>query len=209
MAATYTLYYAPGTCALAAHLALEIAGAHYDTVRLDFRQQQQRSPEYLRVNPKGRVPALATPQGVLTETPALLQFIAGAHPQADLAPADAFGLAKMNEFNSYLGSTVHVNHAHRGRGYRWVDPDDTAALEAMKKKVPQTMAESFALIEEQMLQGPWVLGGRMSTSDLYLFTIARWLEGDGVDVQRFPRVADHMQRLEALPAVRKVLAEHA
>lgn len=209
MASTLTLYYAPGTCALAAHLALELAGARYDTVRLDFRQQQQRSPEYLRINPKGRVPALATPQGVLTETPALLQFIAQSHPQAGLAPEDAFGLAKMNEFNSYLSSTVHVNHAHKGRGYRWVDPEDTGALEAMKKKVPQTMAESFALIEEQMLQGPWVLGERMSTSDLYLFTIARWLEGDGVDVQRFPRVADHMQRVDALPAVRAVLAEHA
>lgn len=209
MASTLTLYYAPGTCALAAHLALELAGARYDTVRLDFRQQQQRSPEYLRINPKGRVPALATPQGVLTETPALLQFIAQSHPQAGLAPNDAFGLAKMNEFNSYLSSTVHVNHAHKGRGYRWVDPEDTGALEAMKKKVPQTMAESFALIEEQMLQGPWVLGERMSTSDLYLFTIARWLEGDGVDVQRFPRVADHMQRVDALPAVRAVLAEHA
>lgn len=209
MASTLTLYYAPGTCALAAHLALELAGARYDTVRLDFRQQQQRSPEYLRINPKGRVPALATPQGVLTETPALLQFIAQSHPQAGLAPDDPFGLAKMNEFNSYLSSTVHVNHAHKGRGYRWVDPEDTGALEAMKKKVPQTMAESFALIEEQMLQGPWVLGERMSTSDLYLFTIARWLEGDGVDVQRFPRVADHMQRVDALPAVRAVLAEHA
>lgn len=209
MASTLTLYYAPGTCALAAHLALQLAGARYDTVRLDFRQQQQRSPEYLRINPKGRVPALATPQGVLTETPALLQFIAQSHPQAGLAPNDAFGLAKMNEFNSYLSSTVHVNHAHKGRGYRWVDPEDTGALEAMKKKVPQTMAESFALIEEQMLQGPWVLGERMSTSDLYLFTIARWLEGDGVDVQRFPRVADHMQRVDALPAVRAVLAEHA
>lgn len=209
MAATLTLYFAPGTCALAAHLALELAGARYETVRLDFRQQQQRSPEYLRVNPKGRVPALATPQGVLTETPALLQFIAQSHPQAGLAPQDAFALAKMNEFNSYLASTVHVNHAHKGRGYRWVDAEDSAALEAMKKKVPQTMAECFTLIEEQMLQGPWVLGERMSTSDLYLFTIARWLEGDGVDVQRFPRVAELVKRMEAIPGVRSVLAEHA
>jgi glutathione S-transferase len=201
-----TFYYAPASCSLASHLALEYAGARYEARRLDFKAQQQRSPEYLRVNPKGRVPALSTDRGVLTETPALLQFIAQSFPEAGLAPLDdAFQLAKMNEFNSYLCSTVHVNHAHRGRGYRWVDADDTAALEAMKKKVPQTMAESFALIEEQMLQGPWVLGPRFSTSDLYLFTVARWLEGDGVDVQRFPKVADHLRRMLEQPQVQKVL----
>lgn len=204
-----TFYYAPGTCALASHLALEFAGAPHEAKRLDFKQNQQRSPEYLRVNPKGRVPALVTERGVLTETPALLQYIAQAFPQAKLAPVnDAFLLARGNEFNSYLCSTVHVNHAHKGRGYRWVEADDTASLEAMKKKVPQTMAESFALIEEQMLKGPWVLGESFSTSDLYLYTLTRWLEGDGVDVKRFPKVADHMRRMEALPQVQKVVALH-
>lgn len=204
-----TLYYASGTCALASHLALEFSGAPYEAKRLDFKQQQQRSPEYLRVNPKGRVPALVTDRGVLTETPALLQFIAQSFPAAQLAPVDdPFLLAKVNEFNSYLCSTVHVNHAHKGRGYRWVEPDDTASIEAMKKKVPQTMGESFTLIEEKMLQGPWVLGERMSTADLYLYTIATWLEGDGVDVKRFPKVADLVRRLEADPRVQKVLAAH-
>ena len=204
-----TLYYAPGTCALASHLALEYSGAPYEAKRLDFKQNQQRSAEYLRVNPKGRVPALVTERGVLTETPALLQYIAQTFPQARLAPVnDAFLLAKVNEFNSYLCSTVHVNHAHKGRGYRWVEADDTASLEAMKKKVPQTMAESFALIEEQLLKGPWVLGEQFSTSDLYLYTLTRWLEGDGVDVKGFPKVADHMRRMEALPEVQKVVALH-
>lgn len=199
------LYYAPGTCALASHLALEYAGAPYEAVRVDFKSQQQRSPEYLRVNPKGRVPVLVTDRGVLTETPALLHFIAQSFPKAGLAPLDdAFALAKVNEFNSYLCSTVHVNHAHKGRGARWAD--DEQAWEAMKKKVPQNMADCFALIEGGMLQGPWVLGERFSTADLYLFTIAGWLEGDGVDVQRFPKVADHMRRMNAQPQVQKVLA---
>lgn len=202
-----TYYTAPGTCALASHLALEYAGAPYEVVRLDFKNQQQRSPEYLRLNPKGRVPALATDRGVLTENPAILLYIAQSFPAAQLAPLDdVFLLAKMNEFNSYLCSTVHVNHAHKGRGYRWVDADDTASIEAMKKKVTQTMGESFALIEEQMLKGPWVLGERFSTSDLYLYTLAGWLEGDGVDVMRFAKVADLVARLDAAPQVRKVLA---
>lgn len=200
-----TLYYAPGTCALATHLALEYAGAPYEAVRLDFKQQQQRSPEYLRVNPKGRVPALVTDRGVLTETPALLQYVAHAWPESKLAPLDEpFELARMNEFNSYLCSTVHVAHAHGARGYRWTD--DAAAIESMKKKVPQTMGDCFELIEHQMFRGPWVLGERFSTSDLYLFTMTRWLDGDKVDVNRFPKVAEHLRRMDAQPQVRKVLA---
>jgi glutathione S-transferase len=200
-----TFYYAPGTCALATHLALEYAGTPHEAVRLNFKEQQQRSPEYLRINPKGRVPALVTPQGVLTETPALLQYIAQTQPEAKLAPLDdPFQLAKMNAFNSYLCSTVHVAHAHGARGYRWTD--DPQAIESMKKKVPQTMADCFELIETQMFEGPWVLGERFSTSDLYLYTLTRWLQGDQVDVQRFPRVADHLGRMDVQPQVQKVLA---
>lgn len=199
------LYYAPGTCALASHLALEYAGAPYEAVRLDFKAQQQRSPEYLKINPKGRVPALVTDRGVLTETPALLLYIAQSFPQARLAPLDdAFALAKMNEFNSYLCSTVHVNHAHGARGSRW--SDDASAIETMKQKVPQTMGDAFTLIEEQFFKGPWVLGEAFSTSDLYLYTLTRWLKIDGVELARFPRVADLVARLEQQPQVQKVLA---
>ncbi|MEZ0309696.1 MAG: glutathione S-transferase N-terminal domain-containing protein, partial [Ramlibacter sp.] len=101
------LYYAPNTCALATHLALEFSGAPFEAVRLDFGQKQQQSPEYLSVNPKGRVPALVTDHGVLTETPALLQFIAQSFPEAKLAPLDdPFLLACANAFNSYLCATV-------------------------------------------------------------------------------------------------------
>jgi glutathione S-transferase len=199
------LYYAPGTCALASHLALEYAGAPYEAVRLDFKAQQQRSPEYLKINPKGRVPALVTDRGVLTETPALLHYIAQSFPQAKLGPLDdAFLVARVNEFNSWLCSTVLVGHGHGARAARWTD--DAAAMETMKKKVPQNMADCFTLIEEQLLKGPWLLGERFSTSDLYLYTLARWLKGDSVDVARFPKVADHMQRLQAQPQVQKVLA---
>ena len=113
------LYFAPGTCALATHIALEEAGAPYEAVLVDFPSQAQRSAEYLAVNAKGRVPALVTDSGTLTETPALLVFVAQHFPDAELAPlADPFALAQMQEFNSYLCSTVHVAHAH-GRTALW------------------------------------------------------------------------------------------
>ncbi|HSW06339.1 glutathione S-transferase family protein [Aquabacterium sp.] len=200
-----TLYYAPGTCALASHIALEHAGADYAAVRVDFSRSEQRSEEYLRLNPKGRVPALVTERGILTETPAILQYIAQTHPQAKLAPLDdVFALAQMNAFNSYLCATVHVAHAHRMRGYRWAD--DPAAVEAMKAKVPQTVGDCFALIERDYLLGPWVLGERYSVSDIYLFTLAQWLEGDSVDVNRFPKVAEHRRRMAEHPVVDRIVS---
>ena len=115
----FKLYYAPGTCALASHIALEEAGAPYSAERLSFKENQQNSADYLKVNPKGRVPALVTDKGVLTETPAILAFIAQSFPQAKLAPQDAFAFAQVQSINSYLCSTVHVAHAHKMRGARW------------------------------------------------------------------------------------------
>src|SRR4051794_28239106 len=147
------LYYAPHTCALASHIALEEAGAEYSTVRIDFAREEQRSPKYLAVNPKGRVPALATDRGTLTETPAMLAFIAQSFPQAHLAPLDdAFAFARVQAFNSYLCSTLHVAHAHRMRGHRWAD--DEAAIAEMKRKVPESVGACFDLIEREMLGPP-------------------------------------------------------
>jgi glutathione S-transferase len=204
MTATLTLYAAPNTCATAVHIVLEQAGADYDTVRVDFSRNEQRSPEYLKLNPKGRVPALVTERGVLTEVPALLLYVAQRFPAAGLAPLDdPFELARFNSFNSYLCSTVHVAHAHKYRGTRWVD--DAAALEAMKKKVPQSVGDAFAPIEREFLQGPWVLGERYSACDAYLFTVAGWLEGDGVDTSKLPRVLAHRERMRADPRVARVM----
>jgi glutathione S-transferase len=203
-----TLYWSSNSCSMASHLALEYVGAAYAGERVDFSRSQQRSEEFLRLNPKGRVPVLATAQGILTETPAILQYICQLYPAAGLAPLDdPYELARMNAFNSYLCSTVHVNHAHRVRGERW--SDDPAVVEGLKLKVAKNMSDCFAYIERDYLQGLWVLGERLSTSDLYLFTLANWLAGDGVDVANFPKVTDHMKRLAALPAVAKVVARHA
>src|SRR5450631_1950015 len=140
-----TLYYSPGACSLASHIALEDAGATYEATRIDFAAKQQSAPDYLAINPKARVPALATPRGVLTETPAMLAFIAQSIPKARLAPLDdPFAFAQMQAFNSYLCSTVHVAHAHRMRGSRWAD--EPASFADMKRKVPQTVGACFALI---------------------------------------------------------------
>jgi glutathione S-transferase len=200
-----TLFYASGTCARASHITLEDVGAEFEPKRLNFAAGDQNKPEYLAINPKARVPALITDQGILTETPAILVYIAQMFPKANLLPLnDPFRLAQIQAFNSYLCSTVHVAHAHRARGYRWAD--DQAAQESMKKKVPQNMVDCFELIEGTYFKGPWVMGDAYTIADPYLFTIASWLEADSVDPKRFPKVLDHRNRMAERPAVKKVLA---
>lgn len=201
------LFYGVGSCSLAPHIALEEAGAAYEAVRTNLRGGEQLTPEYRAINPKARVPALVTDQGVLTENVAILAWIAQAYPEANLAPAEPWAFAQAQAFNSYLASTVHVAHAHKMRGYRWADAE--ASYEDMRRKVPQTMGDAFQLIEDELFRGPFALGDTFSVCDAYLFTLADWLEGDGVDPSRFPKVHEHRERVRARPAVGKVLAEVA
>jgi glutathione S-transferase len=201
-----TLFYAPHTCSLASHIALEDAAAEYATARINFADDEQRKPAYLAVNPKGRVPALVTDRGTLTETPAMLAFIAQSFPLARLAPLDdPFFFAEVQAFNGFLCATLHVAHAHRMRGNRWAD--DPAAIAAMQRRVPESVSACYDLIEASMLRGPWVMGESYTICDPYLFTMAQWLEQDGVDPSRFPKVISHRRRMSERPAVRKAIAQ--
>jgi len=199
------LYYTPDTCALASHIALNDAGADYTIARISFAGEEQRKPEYLAVNPKGRVPALVTDRGILTETPAILAFIAQSYPKARLAPLDdPFRFAQVQAFNLYLCATLHVAHSHRMRGARWAD--DPASFADMQRKVPESVGACYRLIENSLPPGPWVMGEAYTICDPYLFTMAQWMEGDGVDPAGFPKVSDHRRRMSERPQVRAASA---
>jgi len=199
-----TLYFTPNTCALASLITLEEIGTGFKLERISFPKEEQKSARFLKVNPKARVPALETDHGILTETPAILAYLAQTHPDSNLAPAsDPFRFARMQEFNSYLCSTLHVAHAHRMRGHRWVD--DAAAIEAMQRKVPQSVGESFAYVEQQALAGPYVLGDQYSVADAYLFTLSRWMKNDGLNPADYPKVPAHSALVGARPAVIKAV----
>jgi glutathione S-transferase len=202
----FTLYFSPNTCSLASHIALEEADADYVLKLVDVTKTENQKQDYLALNPKGRVPALATPRGILTETPAMLAFIAQSYPKGRLAPLDdPYAFAQVQSFNSYLCSTLHVAHAHRMRGYRWAD--DPAAIISMQKKVPESVGAAFDLIEQRFFAGPWVMGAAYTIADPYLFTFAQWLEADGVDLARVPRVLEHRSRMLERSAVKKALAQ--
>ncbi len=193
---------ASDSCAVASLIALEDAGLDYELVRLNTAAKEQRSPEYLAINPKGRVPALVTDRGILTETPAILVYIAQLAPEKKLAPLnDPFEFARMQSFNAYLCSTVHVAHAHRMRGARWADEENS--YEDMRRRVPGNMADCMRLIEAEMFAGPWVMGEQYTVADPYLFVIASWLEADGVDIHAFPVIEEFFEHMQQRSSVKK------
>ncbi|NCQ22834.1 MAG: glutathione S-transferase [Rhodobacteraceae bacterium CG17_big_fil_post_rev_8_21_14_2_50_63_15] len=199
------LYYAKGTIAIAVAISLHEAGLPFEPVRLDFKAGDQTRPDYHAINPKGRVPALVTAQGILTETGAILDYIADLAPEAGLRPSDPFRAAKMREAMYYLASTMHVNHAHRARGHRWANEESSFA--DMKAKTVQTMTESAAYIEQHILTGPYVLGDSLSLADPYLFVASTWLAGDGVKVADFPRFMAFAEAMRARASVARVIAD--
>lgn len=201
------LYYARGTAALAAHITLLEVGAEFEGIEVDVQAGEQRGAAYLAINPRGRVPTLITEHGTLSETPAILAYLAQTYPARNLALMDEpFTFACVQSLNSYLCSTVHVAHAHKARGARWTD--DPSVMTAMQARVTQNMVECFQLIEDALLVGPWAVGERYSIADPYLFTMTRWAIRDDVDVDQFPKVANHFARMHERPAVQTAMLAH-
>ena len=200
------LYFAKGTIAVAPAITLEEAGLAYAPVAINFAAGEQTKPEYLKLNPKGRVPALVLGNGtVLTEAGALLDYIAALAPAAGLVPASPEDAARMRSVMYYLASTMHVAHAHKMRGSRWADQQ--SSFDDMTAKVPETMAASAAFVEAECLRGDFVVGDAISLADPYLFVVCNWLEGDGVAVSDYPKIAAFLERMQARVSVQAVMAK--
>ncbi|MEJ6404517.1 glutathione S-transferase family protein [Yoonia sp. 2307UL14-13] len=191
------LHYAPRTISVAVALALEEVGAPHELVLVDFASAAQTKPDYHKINPKGRVPALETPDGILTETGALLEYVAPA-----LVPDNPFQAAKMRELMCYLNGTMHPHHAHRLRGERWADKE--SSFEDMRQKTPMRVAECCAYLAEQLPHMPFPLGEMQVVSDAYLFVVLSWLDGDGVDIADYPGLADFQARMENRASVKAI-----
>lgn len=200
------LHYAPGTISIAVAIALEEAGLAYEPVKVDFANAEQTQAAYLALNPKGRVPVLVTEGGaVMTETGALLDYIAARVPDAGLTPADAEDAAHMRSVMYYLASTMHVAHAHKMRGPRWAD--QPSSHEDMRARVTGNMADCAAYVNAHCLRGDYVLGDSFSIADPYLFVVCNWLKGDGVDPSDYPAIAAFMARMEARDSLKAVRAK--
>jgi glutathione S-transferase len=200
-------FYGPNACSLASHIALTEAGAEFEAVRLDLKSGDQRKPDYLAVNPKGRVPALITPRGILTENVVILGWVAQTYPQAHLKPeGDFYAFSEMQSFNLYLATTIHVTFAHLVRSENFADSE--GAQTEIKTKVPSLLATQWNLIEDRLSDGrPWVCGKQYTVADAYLYVFARWLERDGAGGSAsMPLTRAHRARMQERAAVKKVLA---
>lgn len=200
------LFYANGTISIAPAIALIEADLDHDLARIDFAQADQTQPDYLAINPKGRVPALVLDDGtILTETGALLDYVAAIAPNAGLVPKDPVLAAHMRSVMYYLASTMHVAHAHKMRGSRWADKAKSHA--DMAAKVPETMTACAAFVEAECLRGDYVCGSDFTIADPYLFVVCNWLAGDGVDVAAFPKITAFMQHMEQRSSVQAIRAK--
>ncbi len=201
-----TLYYAPNTCALASHIALEEAGGAFDCVAVDLSKGENLTPAYLKKNPKGRVPVLATDRGYLTETPAILLWISQTWPDARLAPLDdPWALAQMNSFNNFLSGTLHgAGFSGVFRSARFADGD--VAQAAVKAKALQSVEASLSLIEDRLVPESWVHGAAFTTSDIYLAVLHGWLKHLGAPLGPFANTAALGARVLARPAAQRAIA---
>lgn len=200
------LFYSPGACSLAPHIALHEAGARFEAERVALKDGAQFRPEYLAVNPKAKVPALVRDDGsVLTECPAILFWIALSYPAARLLPEDVEGRTRALEWMNFISGTVHNGGFTRiGRAERFVG--DPAHAPAAAEKAKEDTAKYLALADAMLDGRDTALLSGHSVVDDYLYVIARWVERTGRALADFPALKRVHDRVAERPATRAALA---
>ncbi len=201
------LYYAPGACSLASHIALEELGLDYDTVRLNLAAGDQRKPGYLALNPRGRVPTLVVDGKVLTENVGILAWLGGGLGQGRIWPKDTWQQAQLVSAMAWLSNTVHTTYAHYFRPERYAD--DIVAREAVKAKARQAYGACLEEIDRLLAGRTWCIGDHYTVADGYLLVFYRWGNRAGFPVKSLASYARLMQRVLARPAVERAMADEA
>jgi glutathione S-transferase len=202
---TLTLYIAPGSSSLAPLVALEEIGVAYEVRRIDLAAGDQRKPEYLRVNPKGRIPTLLVGAEPVTEVLAILTYLAHRYPHSELLPLpDPLKLAHAYEVMSWFASTVHVAFAQIARPERYADDEVVKAALATpgEARFARTLADIERLAQGP---GPWLLGEHFSVVDAYALVIWRWAERRQIDLSTYPAWSAKAARAFARPSVVRAL----
>jgi glutathione S-transferase len=202
------LYHSPGACSLGIHVILEEIGKPFEVVRVSTRDGSTRKPEYLALNPKGKIPALQRADGsVLTEFPVIAWWLAKSNPMANLIPVEFEAEARCLEWMDYLCGTVHPQAFTRQfrPGNFAKDAEDEARVVARGKELA---AEYLALVEAQWKGGTWLLPSGYSVADAALFFIESWATTRG-GMTLTPRLATHFVAMGDRPAVKRALARDA
>ena len=205
---TAILYMAPHTCARVTAIALEEAGVEFETRPIRFMRGEHKSPEFRKLNPLGKVPALEIDGTVLTENVAILTYLAETHPDAGLMPkaSDAVARAKNLADLCFCSATLHPLVTRIRIPTFFAGPDNALIV---KQTAEQAMDEYFGVIEQRLSQGDWWYGADWSVMDAYLYWIFWRVEGADYDVARFPNYQRHARKIEGLPQVERALAREA
>ncbi|QWG19021.1 glutathione transferase GstA [Bradyrhizobium sediminis] len=195
------LYYSPGACSLSPHIALLEAGLPYDLVKVDLRAKKlENGDDYLKINPKGQVPALALDNGdLVTEGPVIVQMIADKVSGKNLAPArDSAERYKLLEWLNYVGTELHKNF---GPMFSPVLADDAKAF--FKDRV----MGKFKHLDGQLAGHDYLMGKQFTVADCYLFTMLSWADRMKFDLSGLPNLLAYKARVAARPAVQEALTK--
>lgn len=200
-----TLYFAGGSCSLPALVGLEEAGAAYDAVRLILAEGDQRTPDYLAIHPRGRVPVLAVDGQTIGENVAVLTVLARLFPKANLLPLDdTLALGRAYELIGWFASGVHVSFAQAFRPERFTR--DQNAWAALKAGGRENVLTAYGELDDRLSDGrPWLLGDGFSLVDPYALVFWRWAERLAIDVTAFPHLSAHARRTLARPSNQRAL----
>jgi glutathione S-transferase len=197
-----TLYYAPGACSMASHIVLEESGEKYEAKRMDLSKGEQRTPEYMKIHPLGRVPALRLDDGSpLAENTAILPFLGKRY---GLWPSDAVREAQALSVIGFFASSVHPAHAHIGRAERYTE--DKAALPGIQAMGKKTFHGYLKQIDGMVAGREW-LSGQYSVLDPYAFTFYVWGIRRELPVAELANYTALKDRMVKRPAVQRVLAD--
>ncbi len=200
-----TLYYSPGACSLAAHIILEEIGKPFEARAVPIREGAHLSPEYLAINPRGRVPTLVEDGMTLTESPAILHYLAHREPAAGLIDlADVRNLGRVAALLNHFSATVHGAFAQVWRAARFAGSDSAQAEVVQYGRA--SIHDHFDEIEELASAGEWLVGDRFSIADPYLLVFYRWGTLIGLDMTQYGGWTEHKNRMIAREAVQRALA---
>src|ERR1700761_8455018 len=196
------LYYAPGACSTASHIGLEESGATYDSQALSFASNEQKTPEYLKINPRGRVPALVIDEGSIGENTAILDYVATKYAPA-LMPSDPVQRARAISLMAWFSNNVHPAFTHIGRPERFAD--DTSICDKLREKGRANFWAALQEIDGLIDSKPWILGDQFSVVDGYALVFYGWGKRIGLPVEELKNYTAWKDRMLARPAVRRVL----
>ncbi len=204
----YTLYWAQETGALAPQILLEEVGADYQRVVLDLGKGEETKPEFLAINPRGQIPALALPDGLLlTESAAIMLQIADNHPDSRLLPPP--GSAERAQVYRWLFYAVaNIYEADLRLYYSERFTTDASCADSVKKKAREDMDRAWDLLEQELGDGPFLLGGQYSVIDPYLLMLANWHEQPQELLARCPKLKRLCDTVRQRPAVERIWSQH-